>query len=97
MSPIAQSDGGDLPGLVDEAVPGEATVVEDVLVGFEDAIGQPVVPPPALPKGPRMNCQMFSTGFSSGDFAGSGNKVMFSGTGSLAVVCQPAWSSRMTA
>ena len=38
----------------------------------------------------RMNCQMFSTGFSSGDFAGSGIRVMLLGTGSLAVVCQPA-------
>ena len=38
----------------------------------------------------RMNCQMFSTGFSSGDRGGSNKSVMFGGTTSLPVVCQPA-------
>ena len=38
----------------------------------------------------RMNCQMFSTGLSSGDFAGRGSRVMFLGTVSLAERCQPA-------
>jgi hypothetical protein len=37
----------------------------------------------------RMNCQMFSTGLSSGDFAGRGSRVMFVGTVSLAEGCQP--------
>lgn len=37
------SDGHDRPRLIDELVPGVATVVEDVVVGFEDPIGQPVV------------------------------------------------------
>lgn len=44
MGPIAQSDGGDPPGLIDEAVPGEAAMAEDIAVGCEDAIGQLVVP-----------------------------------------------------
>lgn len=43
MGPFSQADGGDLPGLADEAVPGEAAVADDVGVGFEDPIGQPVV------------------------------------------------------
>jgi len=43
MCPLAQIDGHDAPRLIDEAVPGEAAVVDDVIVGFEDAIGQPVV------------------------------------------------------
>jgi DNA-binding SARP family transcriptional activator len=41
--------------------------------------------------------QMFSTGLSSGDFGGSGIRVMLSGTASLAERCQPAWSSSRTA
>jgi hypothetical protein len=38
----------------------------------------------------RMNCQMFSTGLSSGDFGGKGIRVMLSGTSSLAERCQAA-------
>ncbi len=43
MRPIAKPDGHDRPGLIDELVPGVAAVVEDVVVGFEDPIGQPVI------------------------------------------------------
>lgn len=43
MCPLSQSDGHDAPWLIDEAIPGEAAVVVDVIVGFEDAVGQPVV------------------------------------------------------
>ena len=43
MSPLAQSDGHDAPWLIGEAVPCEAAMVEDVVVGFEDAVRQPVV------------------------------------------------------
>ncbi len=45
----------------------------------------------------RMNCQMFSTGFSSGALGGKGGSVMLGGTASLAVVCHPAWSAKRTA
>ena len=38
----------------------------------------------------RMNCQMFSTGLSSGDRGGTGRSVMFVGISSLFVVCPPA-------
>jgi hypothetical protein len=41
----------------------------------------------------RMNCQMFSTGLSSGDRGGNGRSVMFAGISSfsvLSVVCPPA-------
>ena len=38
----------------------------------------------------RMNCQMFSTGFSSGDLGGKVRMVMLPGTSSLPDVCQPA-------
>ena len=40
-----------------------------------------------------MNCQMFSTGFSSGAIAGSGTTVTLAGTFSLHETCQPVWSS----
>ena len=43
MGPIAQSDGHDFPGLLGELVPGEAAVIEDVFIGLEDAVGEPVV------------------------------------------------------
>ena len=35
----------------------------------------------------RRNCQTFSTGFSSGHFAGSATMLMFAGTSSLPVMC----------
>ena len=43
MSPVSQTDGHDAPGLVTEFVPGIATQIDDLLVGFEDAVRQPVV------------------------------------------------------
>ncbi len=43
MGPLAQSEGHDAPGLLDELVPGEAAMVDDVVVGMEDAVRQPVV------------------------------------------------------
>src|ERR1700747_252992 len=43
MSPLADTDGHDAPRLIDEPVPGLAAVVDDVVVGFEDTVRQPVV------------------------------------------------------
>ena len=43
MGPIAQADGHDAPGLIDQVVPCGAAVVDDVFGGFEDAVGEPVV------------------------------------------------------
>ncbi len=40
---MPHADGHDAPWLADEVVPGEAAVVDDVVVGFEDAVRQPVV------------------------------------------------------
>lgn len=37
------ADGHDTPGLVAQAVPGFAAERDDLVVGLEDAIGQPVV------------------------------------------------------
>ena len=42
MGPVAQADGGYVPGLIDEPVPGVAAVVENIAVGGEDAVGEPV-------------------------------------------------------
>ena len=44
MGPFAHSDGHDPPRLIDEPVPGVAAVIDDVVVRFEDAVGQPVLP-----------------------------------------------------
>ena len=43
MRPLAQSDGHDPPGLVDELIPCLAAVIDEIVVGFEDAVGEPVV------------------------------------------------------
>jgi hypothetical protein len=36
-------DGHDFPRLIDQGVPGVATVIDDVIEGFEDAVRQPVL------------------------------------------------------
>ena len=43
MGPIAQPDGHDPPGLIGELVPSITAMVDEIVVGFEDAIGEPVV------------------------------------------------------
>jgi hypothetical protein len=43
MCPVAQADGHDAPGLVDELVPRRTAVIEDVLVGAEDPVREPVL------------------------------------------------------
>ena len=43
MRPRSQSDRHDGPGLVDEPVPSVAAMVDESVVGGEDAVGQPVV------------------------------------------------------
>ena len=43
MRPLAQSDGHDPPGLIGELVPSITAMVDEIVVGFEDAIGEPVV------------------------------------------------------
>ena len=43
MRPVAQTDGHDFPGHIDELVPCVTAMVEDVVVGFEDTVRQPVV------------------------------------------------------
>lgn len=43
MCPVSQPDRHDAPGLFDEAIPGIAAVIDDIVVRAEDAVGQPVV------------------------------------------------------
>ena len=43
MSPLAPSDGHDLPRLIDELVPSLAATRDDLLVGYEYPVGQPVI------------------------------------------------------
>ena len=81
MGPLAQSDGHDAPELLDELVPGVAAVSDDVVVGSNTRLESQLS---------RRNCQMFSVGLSSGHLAGRGRMVMFLGSSSLAVMCQPA-------
>ena len=43
MCPLSHANGHDAPWLIDEVVPGEAAVVDDVVVGLEDPVGEPVI------------------------------------------------------
>jgi hypothetical protein len=43
MSPLAQSDGHYFPRAVDEGIPSVAAVIDDIVVGFEDSVREPVV------------------------------------------------------
>ncbi len=43
MSPLPETDGHDFPGFVDEVVPRFAAVGDDVFMGCEDSVGEPVV------------------------------------------------------
>ena len=43
MRPLAQTDGHDAPGLLDELVPCLAAVIDEIVVGFEDTVREPVV------------------------------------------------------
>ena len=43
MRPIAPADGHDGPGSIDEFVPCLTAVVDDVVVGCEDPVRQPVI------------------------------------------------------
>ena len=43
MRPISKTDGHDGPRLIDEFIAGVATVVENIVVGEEHAVGEPVV------------------------------------------------------
>lgn len=43
MSPLTHSDGHDAPWLFDEFVPSKAAMVDDIFVGFEDAVREPVI------------------------------------------------------
>ena len=43
MGPLAPADGHDFPRLNDELVPGVAAEGDDIFVGFEDPVGEPVV------------------------------------------------------
>ena len=43
MCPIAKADGHDDPGLSYEAVPSLAAMIEQIVIGCKNAIGEPVV------------------------------------------------------
>ena len=88
MGPFSASDRHDLPGLIDEPVPGFATQRDDIVVVLNILLESQLS---------RMNCHMFSTGFSSGALGGKNINVMLDGISSLPVVCHPARSMMSTA
>ena len=56
-------------------------MIDDLILGFEDAVGEPVVPH-ELPD--------ILTGLSSGHLAGSVMMLIFSGMMRASVICHPA-------
>jgi hypothetical protein len=44
MSPLAHPDGFDAGGLVDQLVPSITAMIDNFVVGFEDVVGEPIVP-----------------------------------------------------
>src|SRR3546814_19654476 len=81
MRPAAKADGHDTQRLIDEAVPGVATLFEDITVGGEHPVREPVG---------AHELHTFSTGLSSGHFGGIGSKVMLSGISRARELCHPA-------
>lgn len=43
MSPLSHSDRHDAPWLADDVVPGEAAVVDDLVIEFEGTVREPVI------------------------------------------------------
>src|SRR3954465_9407909 len=68
MGPVSQANGHDEPGPIGELVPCVAAVIEDVAVGREDAVGDPVLAH-VLP-------DVLHRVLNSGALAGSGMRVM---------------------
>jgi len=44
MCPLAVSDGHDALWRADQLVPGITAMIDDLVIGFEDAVGEPIVP-----------------------------------------------------
>ena len=63
-------------------------MVVDVVVGFDPKGGEANMRFDSQLS--RMNCQTFSTGLSSGHFAGNGSRVILAGMTRPAERCQPA-------
>ena len=93
MRPVAQSDGHDLSGPFDKAVPGVAAVGQDIVVAAESAVREPVLPP-VLPDVfdpcPAGHVYLPEVWFCSGERGGNGMRVTFSGIVSAPDVCHPA-------
>ncbi len=43
MRPITEANGHYSPRFIGESVPGEAAMIKNVVVGFEDRVGEPIV------------------------------------------------------
>jgi len=44
LSPLAASDGHDVPGLPAQPAPGITAMIDDGVAGFKDAVGGPIIP-----------------------------------------------------
>ena len=81
MGSITSAHGHDRSRFIDEAVPGGIAMIEDVLVGSEDAVGDPVVTH-ELPN--------VLGGFPFGGAGREGHQGDIVATSIACAVCQPA-------
>jgi hypothetical protein len=75
MRPVAQADGHDRPRLIDQLVPGVAAVVEDIFVGSEYPVGEPVVAHELPDVFGRIELGRFGRQRHQGDVVGNGELV----------------------
>ena len=75
MRPSSQPERHDSPGLVGKAVPGETAVVEDVVVGCEDAVREPVITHELPDVFDRVQLGVFGRQRHEGDIAGHDQRL----------------------
>jgi hypothetical protein len=89
MRPCLEAGGHDAPWLIGEAVPCEAAMIEDIVVGFEHAVRQPVVAHELPDVFDRGELGAFGRQRHKGDIGGRGWEVFpknVNGIGSLSMV-----------
>ena len=75
MGPFAEPDGHDGPGLIDQLVPCVAAMVDDIVVGLEDPVRQPVVAHELPDVFDRIEFRAFRWQGQQGDVVGDGHDV----------------------
>ena len=75
MGPLAQSNGHNAPGLIDELVPRLAAMIDEIFVGFEDMVEKPVVTQDLPDVLDRIELRAFRRQGDNGDVGGTMRRV----------------------